>query len=1400
MEIRKSTTAGVMFWTPAPVHTAPTSCVISEDDEDEQAENEDDFVSQMDENGIIGMAEALKDMRLEETCDLEAECNPEWILGSLNPEEADTSGYDMDSPPEEQSYNLSEHLSNTESPGDDVQILSPSGDDTVGISRAQTEDEYVRQRKEQKMEYLAERDDYLDMTEEEKDGEVKRSYGNGNKNKNISTSGELRAATDLAESYINNEKISSVQSCGTHPPVVEPAGVSNHHCPIYQSTSPLTSSTFPHLLHFTDEMAATAWIEDETFPDMGLTESLPESHSSCRSLKSSPRCPWESERGELKGLQPAAISSKTNQYSGVRNGLLKSDKQQKQPTPSPRKTMQHSPEVTYSRTRTLSTLSPDRELKTPRVRTSAAELNESRSGALSYPTPDFSKVEPRVRFPKGGYTPPKSKRSSKRDSLSPEPPLVFKSPADIVKEVLLNTTDEPPAPSDCNRPPTNAPNSTVPQEFRCRQQATTLLEQLQVNLYSDPPKPGHSVQSGLSKQASKVMTLNFHQAQRAESSSSSLHPNGHSPHQRSPSSSASISSTRSPGPQVAHQLAKILYSQADKFLQQMETFEDLLNSEKLKPFDQMKGLSQLVQGLDSLERGYLLARDEHKLLQQRGAETSCFDPERELEGLIFQCGLHMDELKEQVEEMRQEQPICEAPPPPPPPLPLQSATSSIHCEGRQAPPHPQSPPVPSLFDPGELAAVEVSSVSEESDEEEEESLTSVFLKTLNGKHRHYEQDFTILIDHYQSFKELPKLLDCGLREGAALSAASRTDRVPGVKGKEGHGQGTGNMDVPISLPQRQAESDQQDSPPVTSSKQQTSKSNLSSRRASSQPTTLHVHPSSSNSRLEVEKSPSSSLSSLGEITTSDRRSSKLQTGTRRVLSQDGIISPETDSGFVGSESSHLTPAAAPSPLHQRASESVSVPQEVNSGKPQTGPVSAPSPGSSPSHRRTALDFSGGSQRRSRHAERRHTFSCSPQRWVRQSDQTRADSGTSEFGLESDCSHTVSEEGQSDHYASFHSSCPTAQRHHGDCLKALRSSQVANRNDAIQTLQAEVTRLKDRLESCLKNKEPLSSVRAAPPAQEKCTHQNTSTPLARSGERWCDVSGGGSERWTVDEAEESTQRQRARKISATTHRHTPQADSLTGSELKPSTPQPQPQPQVSRCTQTSEAAPESRRSHTNTVRSRRTQTRQDPGVCVPEPADEPDSRRGRAPLCPQCLSRRREQSERPVGCNKESTHSPSCLRHCPLCGLCFETYRRTEPDRRRDSDSPTHTSHRPTRSLDRAARHRYVAAAAPPALLQCKPVCSVPLLLYSGHVMNSYSPPLCMSPSNSTGTTSGVRGRGEVRGRKRRSLSVDKQRSMDSSLDRAIRAARYMKQTSRRMARSLASGLQYQELLSQSCSY
>lgn len=89
--------------------------------------------------------------------------------------------------------------------------------------------------------------------------------------------------------------------------------------------------------------------------------------------------------------------------------------------------------------------------------------------------------------------------------------------------------------------------------------------------------------------------------------------------------------------------------------------------------------------------------------------------------------------------------------------------------------------------------------------------------------------------------------------------------------------------------------------------------------------------------------------------------------------------------------------------------SVSVAQEGNPGKPQTGLVTSPFPASSPSHSCTSVKPSRGSRlspdqlRRTRLGQRRRTFSCSPQRWVSQTERSRADSATSEFGLESDSS-------------------------------------------------------------------------------------------------------------------------------------------------------------------------------------------------------------------------------------------------------------------------------------------------------------------------------------------------------------------------------------------------------------
>lgn len=96
METRKSVTAGVVNWTPAPVRSSPTSSVMSEseweDEDEEQAARGDDFFSQMDENGIIGLSEALQEMEFRgASCVPDPDYSPDVFLGPFSPEEAELS-------------------------------------------------------------------------------------------------------------------------------------------------------------------------------------------------------------------------------------------------------------------------------------------------------------------------------------------------------------------------------------------------------------------------------------------------------------------------------------------------------------------------------------------------------------------------------------------------------------------------------------------------------------------------------------------------------------------------------------------------------------------------------------------------------------------------------------------------------------------------------------------------------------------------------------------------------------------------------------------------------------------------------------------------------------------------------------------------------------------------------------------------------------------------------------------------------------------------------------------------------------------------------------------------------------------------------------------------------------
>ncbi|XP_056434940.1 microtubule organization protein AKNA [Gadus chalcogrammus] len=1131
--------AGVLNWTPAPLRTSPPSSATSEDGwedgvgvdgysvggEEEEEEEEDeaeelraeDFESHMDENGIIGLRDALEEVELGVKGDIEdegggARCAPTGAFGG--PEEPFPGG----STP---AYSEEEHIS-------PAAVTKPSGR-TGRSEKCRTP-------------------------------------------KNISTSSP---------------------SCRPNPA----SSLSPSLPSLPSPPSPLQSNAYPHLHHYSsEELAQSVGIEEETLPDEDVySESLPESccsSSSSHHVSHSPkphRLPdvaardmdpqhclkvrldpalteWEGRHKRTKDMPETSRTERLKRMTSTPRKMRayspgasssRPSNPPEQPAWSIKKYQAAPPECQHAhyapqggrigrkpRERSRGTLQTFARNRTPE--------REVRREAPSFRTPDFSKVEPKVYFPKSGYEPPKSRKSC-RVSLSPEPTLVFKSPADIAKEILFSSTDAPPSPPPSpSAPEQNSTISIVPEDFRCPQRATRLVEQLQedyntlltrfaeaentidrlrlrakVNLYSDPKRPDQSFKSRMTQEGSKVMTLSFPHAQRAVMGSHSGHQNRQEQTQpaaspgrpcsgSSSSSRGSCGSTKSP--------SKTLRAQANKFLQQVKRFEDLITSGQLEPFERLKGLSRLVQGLDLLERGYLAARDERR---HRGvAEVRPFDPNRELEGLIFQCGTCVEEIR----ELSEQQQYSSMAPPSPAPRPSSGSLMSEPTEPRS---QPQSPGVLLPGDTGPLlgAGRGLSCTSGESGGESEERL-------LLQPFRMDELDLSSLRGSFQSYQELPTPAEVQ-NEGARHSP--RGPRLPQDPGRpraaggahRGPTQGDSASSDDRATPTKPGTS-QSDRPSLNGAERSQDRSPpVHSERPSGQQEQQQQPPDLQARGQRMGRYPSSSLTSLGESGEWEAKSSRLGGASRGVMSQDGIVSPETDSGFVGSDG---TPAAAISPLHQRAPESPSLPQNRIPKRQRSNlsvQVTLPLPASGAS-----LGNNGTSRRpmrNGRQERRRDLTAGASQRLVGPTPQTTAGSGSSDPGLESEPSHCVSEyddedddEGQQTTGSSGSRGGHSLSYHHDDPHNAPGpGGQMPDHNvsEAMQELQAEVTRLKERLESSLRGRHTAHpALPTSPPSQPTrafpaAPQPSTSTPRLSAGRSRVDGGGGGGWRrqgWTVTE--------------------------------------------------------------------------------------------------------------------------------------------------------------------------------------------------------------------------------------------------------------------------------------------
>ncbi|KAM4696978.1 microtubule organization protein AKNA [Rhinophrynus dorsalis] len=424
-----------------------------------------------------------------------------------------------------------------------------------------------------------------------------------------------------------------------------------------------------------------------------------------------------------------------------------------------------------SRSSSTPTRTPNSRHSSKKSSKPSAALHYGR-GQLNYPLPDFSKVGPRVRYDQS-YRPPQPRRL---DSQPQGLPVIFKSPAEIVREVLMSSTEklteEPAAPP------------TVPQEFQTPQQATELVHQLQedyhklltkyaeaentidrlrlgakVSLYSDPPKPSHSVQMGTIQQGSKIMEFTIPQVQKAtfisvnevdsvlEEGSGSPAPINHSVTHTDLPLPVTTTSSALDGPE---DITSTLTDHVNALNREVDLLEALLHSGNLTPAEQRQAVWELRGSLDLLERRYLRAREQNRQAEHHTGTWQTpeeMDPHRVLEGAIFQLGVHLDEIKDRVEDSAQ--------------LDLNTKdTSDAHA----SPPVPSiAAPIPALItpypevtqpteSPGPTKA-DVDSLSQE-----EADSAEALPQPLRHKQMQVEKEYDTLLSTYDSFKTLPGTL------------------------------------------------------------------------------------------------------------------------------------------------------------------------------------------------------------------------------------------------------------------------------------------------------------------------------------------------------------------------------------------------------------------------------------------------------------------------------------------------------------------------------------------------------------------------------------------------------------------------------------------------------------------
>ncbi|KAK2900553.1 hypothetical protein Q8A67_008668 [Cirrhinus molitorella] len=148
--------------------------------------------------------------------------------------------------------------------------------------------------------------------------------------------------------------------------------------------------------------------------------------------------------------------------------------------------------------------------------------------------------------------------------------------------------------------------------------------------------------------------------------------------------------TESQSPTDGERLTSELRDIISSFMQKVDEFKTCVTTMSMNVEEQQMVLKSMMEAQDQLERNYLTKREEHRALEMQNyrgltRNTGEFDPDREVEGQIFRIGMHLEDIKEQIDKN-----VCHVFYPPSSSTPSPPPTEDIHLSSPHLSLHEES--------------------------------------------------------------------------------------------------------------------------------------------------------------------------------------------------------------------------------------------------------------------------------------------------------------------------------------------------------------------------------------------------------------------------------------------------------------------------------------------------------------------------------------------------------------------------------------------------------------------------------------------------------------------------------------------------------------------------------------